>query len=158
MTQMLRQCASCYGWSTGVCPNCNFSLERGGFVPSPITDPKGWKKAIKEMEAKQEAGGTKHDDGKVSLSLVPRAALEAEARVYGFGAKKYGRDNYKKGFKYTRLIDAALRHIAAALDGEDNDPESGESHLAHARCCIGMLMEITRLGTVTDDRFKKEAK
>lgn len=85
--------------------------------------------------------GVKHDQGKPQLSLIPRSALIAEAHVMGFGAEKYGRDNWKHGLHYTRLIDAALRHILAYNDGEDNDPETGLSHLAHARCCLGMLID-----------------
>lgn len=103
-------------------------------------------------------GGTKHDQGKAPLSLISYAALEAEARVMGYGEKKYSRHNYKKGFPYGRLIDAALRHIGAFNSGQDLDPETGESHLAHARCCLGMLMECIHLGTATDDRYKKESK
>jgi len=103
------------------------------------------------------SGGTKHDSGKAPLSLIPRVALEAEAQVMGFGAKKYGRHNYKQGFEYSRLLDAALRHIHAFNDGEDNDPESGISHLAHARCCLSMLLECINIGTATDDRFKKDS-
>lgn len=102
-------------------------------------------------------GGTKHDTGKPPLTLVPRAALEAIARVFAFGMKKYSRDNYKKGFEYTRLMDAAMRHIVQAVDGEDTDPESGESHVAHALCCLSMLLECQRLGTLTDNRYKKGA-
>jgi len=102
------------------------------------------------------SGGTKHDSGKAPLSIIPRVALELEAQVFAFGAKKYARDNYKKGFAHTRLLDAALRHIYAHIDGEDTDPESGLPHLAHARCCLSMLLECQRLGTATDDRFKKE--
>ncbi len=101
-------------------------------------------------------GGIKHDNGKPDLSLLPRVALELEAKVMEFGAKKYGRYNYKAGFEYTRLLAAALRHINAFNDGEDNDQESNISHLSHARCCLGMLLDCIALGTATDNRYKKE--
>lgn len=101
------------------------------------------------------SGGTKHDQGKAPLSMVPLAALEPEARVMGFGAKKYGRMNYTEGFEYSRLIDACLRHVYSFQNGEDIDPESGMSHLAHARCCLGMLLHCIALGTAIDDRYKK---
>lgn len=107
---------------------------------------------------RSSGGGTKHDTGKAPLSLVPRIALELEARVMAMGAKKYGKFNYRAGFDYSRLIDAALRHITAFNDGQDNDEESGLSHLAHARCCLGMLLDCINLGTATDDRYKKETK
>lgn len=102
--------------------------------------------------------GTKHDAGKPDLTLLPKVALDQEALVMGFGANKYGRYNYKAGFDYSRLTAAALRHITAFNDGEDLDPESGISHLAHARCCLGMLLDCINLGTANDNRFKKESK
>lgn len=106
----------------------------------------------------ESSGGTKYDKGKAPITLVPRVAIELEAAVMAYGAKKYARYNYKQGFDYTRLLDAALRHTLAFTDGEDTDPETGLSHLAHARCCLGMLLDCINLGTATDDRFKKEVK
>lgn len=67
----------------------------------------------------------------VSYELVEQVAL-----VRMFGAKKYSRSNWKKGFFITRSCAAALRHIFSFLRGETNDPESGLSHLAHAVCCL----------------------
>lgn len=61
-----------------------------------------------------------------------------------FGADKYGRNNWRKGLHYSRLIDAAMRHILAFADGEDSDPETGLSHAAHARCCLGMLLAMPK--------------
>lgn len=101
------------------------------------------------------SGGTKFDKGKAQLSLVPLAALEEEAKVFEFGAAKYGRDNYKAGMDYSRLIDAALRHINAFNSGEDLDPESGLSHLGHARCCLAMLLYYKAKGKGTDNRYKE---
>lgn len=94
----------------------------------------------------------KYDVGKPPLSLIPRAAHIAEAEVLAFGAKKYAAWNWSKGMAHSRLIDAALRHITAYADGEDVDPESGLSHLAHARCCLGFLIELTQTHPDLDDR------
>ncbi len=60
--------------------------------------------------------------------------LEQVALVRAFGAKKYSKNNWKKGFPVTRSLAAVLRHIFLFLRGETNDPESGLSHLAHAMC------------------------
>jgi hypothetical protein len=49
---------------------------------------------------------------------------------------------------------ALLRHLFAWWRGEELDPESGLSHLAHAGCCLMFLMEYRRNGWGTDDRFK----
>jgi hypothetical protein len=98
--------------------------------------------------------GLKFDNGKPPLSLVPKALLEGVAWTLGFGANKYGRDNYKQGFKYTRLADAVFRHMVSAVNGEDNDPESGRLHLEHAAATLAMMLECNRLSTLEDDRYE----
>jgi hypothetical protein len=80
--------------------------------------------------------GEKHDDGKAPLSLLPTAALGPIAEVLAFGAKKYSPTNWKHVRPGRRYLDAALRHLHAFADGEDNDTESGLSHLAHAGACV----------------------
>jgi hypothetical protein len=95
----------------------------------------------------------KYDAGKVPLELLPKQAMDEIAKVLGFGASKYGRDNWRKGMDWSRLIGAALRHITAFNDGEDIDPESGISHLAHAGCCISFLLAYQQLGLGRDDRY-----
>lgn len=99
-----------------------------------------------------EMSGVKFDNGKPPLGLIPRQALEAEARVMAFGAEKYGRDNWRGGMDWSRLTDAALRHITAFVDGEDLDPETGLPHLAHARCCMAFLLAYGALELGQDDR------
>ena len=84
--------------------------------------------------------GIKHDSGKPPIGLIPREAIEQEALVMAFGASKYGKDNWRGGLAYSRLVDACLRHVLAFNDGEDLDAETGLSHLAHARCCLAMLL------------------
>jgi len=82
----------------------------------------------------------KYDAGKPPMSMLPGAALEAVALVLDFGAHKYGRDNWRNGFSYSRLMDAAVRHLYTFQEGEDNDPETGLSHIAHASCCLLFLL------------------
>lgn len=107
-----------------------------------------------EYGHKPEAGA-KHDAGKPDLSLVPLSALTLEAQAFMHGEKKYGRDQYKNGFDSHRLIAAALRHIYQWQSGEDLDPESGHSHLGHARASLAILIETMHLGTTKDTRPKK---
>lgn len=101
--------------------------------------------------------GTKHDAGKVDLSLVSKASYDAEAGALMYGEKKYGRHNYTAGFDASRLVAACLRHVTAWNDGEDLDPESGLSHLAHAKACLGMMLHCMELGTLTDNRLGKKS-
>lgn len=65
-----------------------------------------------------------------------------------------GRHNWRKGFTWGRLSGAALRHLFAWIGGEDKDPESGLSHLAHAGCCVLFALTHELQGLGTDDRFK----
>lgn len=100
--------------------------------------------------------GKKDDSTKADLSLVPRVALEECARAFMLGEKKYGRYNYCKGHEASRLIAAAQRHLTSWFDGEDNDQESGRTHLGHALACVSMILRQQELGTLIDNRYKKE--
>lgn len=96
----------------------------------------------------------KLDTGKPDLSLNPKVALEQMAFAFQYGEKKYGRYNYTAGFESHRLIGAAMRHLTQWQDGEDQDPESGASHLGHALASIAMLLHTIELGTNRDTRLK----
>ncbi len=114
-----------------------------------------------DSEAKQAAlanQGQKLDKGKPPISLINRRALEEEAQVMAFGATKYAAHNWRKGIASSRLLDAALRHILAYADGENVDPETGLSHLAHARCCLAFQIELEHSHPELDDRYVSEAR
>lgn len=93
--------------------------------------------------------GVKYDHGKPMPRLLPPSALLAIARVLTFGAKKYSPDNWKHvaGAK-ERYLDAMFRHLLAYNSGEEKDPESGESHLAHMGCCLMFLLDASETGHV----------
>jgi hypothetical protein len=96
----------------------------------------------------------KLDAGKDRMDLLPPTALRAVARVLEFGAKKYAPWAWAKtgGMAWGRLYGAAQRHLGAWWEGEDKDPESGESHLAHAACCVIFLLVYGERGLGKDDR------
>lgn len=98
--------------------------------------------------------GSKHDSGKPRMDLLDRLALEDVARVLGFGAEKYAAHNWRSGLPTSRLIAAALRHTHAFNDGEDNDPESGLPHLAHAMCCLMFALNMHKTRPDLDDRYR----
>ena len=54
--------------------------------------------------------------------------------VLEFGAQKYAPDNWKKGLNKKEILDSAMRHLTAVIDGEEIDPESGKSHIGHLMC------------------------
>lgn len=82
----------------------------------------------------------KFDTDKTRYELLPPEALEEIAKVLTYGAKKYDDRNWEKGIKYGRLFGACMRHLWAWWAGQDKDPESSISHLAHAACCIMFLI------------------
>lgn len=97
----------------------------------------------------------KFDSDKPRTDLIPPQALLQIAEVFAFGAKKYDDRNWEKGLLYHRIYGAMLRHLYAFWGGEDNDPESGKSHLAHAGCCLFMLMGTVAQHPELDDRPHK---
>lgn len=84
--------------------------------------------------------GRKDDAGKLDWTLLPIEPTEDVIRVLAFGAAKYARDNWRLvPDAKNRYTAAAIRHIVAHQKGEQNDPESGLPHLAHAACCLLFL-------------------
>lgn len=92
--------------------------------------------------------------GKTRFDLIPFAAVGEIADVLAYGAVKYSPNNWCRGAEWGRYFSALCRHIFAWWRGEDRDPETGFSHLAHAGCCLLFLMEYQRHGWGTDDRFR----
>jgi len=105
-----------------------------------------------------ELKGIKHDHGKPDMTLLSPIAMVEVAKVMTFGAKKYSANNWRGGFMWTRPLAAGLRHVFAFIGGEDKDPETGLSHLAHGICCFMFVLEFTVTGAGQDDRYKPEQK
>lgn len=118
-------------------------------VPDTASDPD-----VIRIEKPSDKGGTKHDDGKLRLELIPVSGIEGIGRAMTFGAKKYAAHNWAQGFDYSRLVGAAMRHLTAWNAGEDKDPESGLSHLDHLGACVVMLIAHENEGLGNDDRRK----
>lgn len=99
--------------------------------------------------------GVKHDNGKAPMSLIAYDVIEKVAHVLGFGAKKYAPNNWKKGMKMSRVMDATFRHLTAWNEGEDIDPESGLNHIDHALCELMFLRWYIIHRPDLDDRYKE---
>jgi hypothetical protein len=117
-----------------------------------------WKGTANKMPAdvyfkvKEQMVAIKHDTGKPDLAIIPIEALEAITEAMAYGANKYGRNNFKGGFKHLRLANAALRHIFAWVGGETMDKESGLSHISHAIASLAMLAWTIKHRPDLDDR------
>jgi len=101
--------------------------------------------------------GTKYDKGKPSMGLLPWTALKEVARVLDYGTIKYEKYNWLEGMEWSRNYNAALRHIADWIEGENLD-ESGINHLAHAICDLLFVLTYQLMGLGTDDRWKGKEK
>lgn len=107
------------------------------------------------MKAKEtvETQGVKYDSDKPDLSLLSPIAITYLAAVLSFGAKKYDSHNWRKGIDKARLVSAAMRHLLAALAGEQNDRETGLPHSAHVMCNMMFLCELETAENPIDSTF-----
>ena len=97
------------------------------------------------------------DDGKLPYELLPFDALERVTKVLEFGAKKYSQRGWENGMHYSRVFAPTLRHLFKWWRGEENDTETGLSHLAHAATNVLFLLAYTlRDMSPLDDRSPNE--
>jgi hypothetical protein len=95
------------------------------------------------------------DSGKPRVDQTPPRAMLEIAKVFGYGAKKYGDWNwarYANEWEWGQLLGSTLRHLYAWMMREDLDPESGLHHLAHAGCNVMMLLELILTQNGKDNR------
>ena len=128
-----------------------FDPDTNAIMQVPVREQIELKTVVGEMPT---GSALKFDDGKLPLHLLSTEAMNQTAAVLQFGADKYAAHNWRKGFVWSRPLAAAMRHITAFNAGEDKDPESGLSHLAHAACCIMFLLEFEKTHKELDDRYK----
>jgi len=140
------------GWekSKGACAEIALAKWRGipvhyEEVPELVGDPAG---NDASNDPKAEIGRTK-----APMWLLPPVALRAIAWVHGLGSLKYGPWNWRKTkVCSSTYISAIHRHLAAWHEGQDNDEESGQSHLAHIGACCNILMDAQHHRRLDDDR------
>jgi len=94
----------------------------------------------------------KFDGGKLMWDLLMWNGVKEIVRILTFGAEKYGAYSWKEveGSR-ERYYAALLRHITAWFMGEENDPESGCHHLAHAGCNLLFLLSNDLQGRNNED-------
>lgn len=90
---------------------------------------------------------------KPSAQFIPPVAIIEESVVMALGAEKYTAFNWQDDpVDATTYYSAAIRHLLQWFSGEDRDPESGASHLAHVRACMAILLDAQASGKLIDDR------
>lgn len=83
-----------------------------------------------EVRTVSATGGEKGQKD-IQLHCLPWEALQELGRVYAFGSQKYADYNMRRGYDFSLSFDAMQRHLWAWWAGEEVDPESGLSHMAH---------------------------
>lgn len=116
----------------------------------------------------QSRKGDDHDALGLAFSSVAEAAsmsvpelVEASARVFDYGRRKYAEWNWAKGMPWSVPLACAMRHILGSSEHQgmwDNpeglDPESGLPIAGHVGCNILMLAQYLRTYREGDDRPK----
>lgn len=113
-----------------------------------------WTTCPPSEQLKAKTTGRKDDKEKTRLELISSEALLQLGQVLTFGARKYDAHNWRQGIAWSRIVGAILRHISAFNAGEDKDPETGLSHIAHAMCECMFLLEYEQTHRELDDRYK----
>lgn len=100
--------------------------------------------------ARRGTGKPRKDDGrqggavKPRWDLLPVGAVREIVRALTHGAAKYGDSNWVGVLGAedgpARYYAALMRHVTSWWEGEEIDPESGLSHLAHAGANLVFLM------------------
>lgn len=88
-------------------------------------------------------------------SLIPPEFLHELAELFGRGAEKYDRHNWRKGYDWSLSYDALCRHLNLFWSGIDYDEETKAKHIVNAawHCCV--LSTFMDEHPDKDDRFSE---
>ncbi len=95
-------------------------------------------------------GFNKYDDEKPAWHLVPWAEMEHVVKAMMTGSAKYEDHLYVEERNWLlceepdRYFNSVVRHILAWRRGNTEDKDSGLPPLAHAVCCLLILMDLDR--------------
>jgi hypothetical protein len=99
---------------------------------------------------------TKYGQAKPGLSSIPQTAIIHLGLAMENGRNKYGLYNWReKTVSSTIYVDAAWRHLASWMDGEDVAEDSGVHHLGHVMACCAILLDAFEQGKLNDNRGTK---
>ena len=90
---------------------------------------------------------------KPQLQTIPPVLGTETAKALSLGAGKYGPWNWRSTkVEVMTYLGAMQRHIAAVIEGEDIDPESGAHHLGHVAAGCAIVLDARQCGTLVDNR------
>ncbi len=90
---------------------------------------------------------------KLPLHLIPATALAQVSLAHYDGLGKYGAWNWRNHrVRASIYLDAAERHIKDWQEGATVASDSRVHHLAHAICCLNILLDAEVANKLIDDR------
>lgn len=90
---------------------------------------------------------------KLPMHVLPAPALAEVALAALDGAEKYGAYNWRDdGIVASNYYNAAMRHMMAWWEGEQDAKDSDIHHIAHAAASLIILLDAIKFGNITDDR------
>jgi len=110
-----------------------------------------------ENQRNNESAGAavKVDQEKLRWDLIPWEQLEDVAWVFDIGCRSREPNDWQKGMSWSRYFSATMRHLMAYWwKGENLDPDTGKSHLAHAIASLLILMWYDDNAVGVDNRPK----
>lgn len=88
-------------------------------------------------------------------SLIPTGALTELAELFGRGAQKYDKHNWRRGYQWSLSYDALQRHLNLFWSGVDYDEETGAKHIIAAMWHCAVLTTYMDEYIEGDDRYRK---
>lgn len=128
-------------------PGCDYSPKCSVTAPPKLS--------FGATRVTDETTGGQKDAKLEDLGQIDPHALRILAKVAAMGGEKYSRGNFMKGYAWSLNFAAMNRHMLAFWEGEDVDPESGLSHMAHAAWHALALVTFSTRDLGTDDRYQR---
>jgi hypothetical protein len=105
-------------------------------------------KESKAVNPKDQVG-----TGKLPLSNIPPIATAYMSLGFLEGKLKYGAWNWRMTpVRASVYLDAHKRHMDKFMSGEYCDPITKVPHLGSAMCCLAIIADADKQGTLIDDR------
>jgi len=123
-----------------------------------IRYPQNESKWVCESGSDKKKFDIKDGDEKPRMHLLPYSWKKALVSAFEYGTKKYFKESWRLGFTWSKIYDAAERHMGEFWDGSTEDEESGLHPMIHAawNCMILWWMDVNGKGK--DDRYEEKAK
>lgn len=86
---------------------------------------------IIEVKNENPIKSLRYNESKPKWSQIHYKSLEPMIKVLEYGESKYNKKNWQVGLDLVEIQESMQRHLAAVMDGELYDKESGELHMGH---------------------------